>query len=335
MCRAFGQAGMERMSETAKAGRKELYKDRQVQAFLRKLAGEQPSELLPAFDHDCGYKFTVLEEILDDTTEAENFLDQLTEVGILNRELHDKTILCPKCSSQRTSMRYNCPHCNSFNIEKSALIEHIICGYIDTEDRFKGDGQLACPKCQKTLTKQGIDYRKAGVWCKCNSCGKSFDIPVPSHVCRNCQTEFTFEDGRYREVYRYVLSEEAKEEASLDWVFVTPVRRLMEKSGYRVKTPGLLKGKSGADHLFDIAASKGKNKKMIVVDFATSSKAVSEQPVISMFAKIYDVNPAKAYLVVVPGISLSGKRMAKLYNITLIEGKGSKEVVESLEDVFT
>ncbi|UCD96536.1 MAG: hypothetical protein JSV35_00330 [Candidatus Bathyarchaeota archaeon] len=323
------------MSETSKAGRKKLYNNRQVQAFLRKLAEEQPGELLPAFDLDCGYRFSVLEEILDDKADANDFLDQLTEVGILNRELHDKTILCPKCNSQRTSMRYNCPHCHSFNIEKSALVEHLACGYIDTEDHFEKDGHLVCPKCQKPLTKQGLDFRKAGVWCKCNSCGKSFDIPVPSHICRNCQAEFTFEDGQYREVYRYVLSNEAKEEASLDWSLVTPVKQLMEKNGYQVKTPGLLQGKSGADHLFDIAASKGKNKKWIVVDFATSSKLVTEQPVISMFAKIYDVNPAKAYLVVVPEINDSGKRMAKLYNITIIKGRDSEEVIESLTDVFT
>ena len=52
----------------------------------------------------------------------------------------------------------------SFNVRKSALIEHLRCGYIDTEDRLHEEGKLVCPKCKRELVSQDTDHRKAGIW---------------------------------------------------------------------------------------------------------------------------------------------------------------------------
>jgi len=60
---------------------------------------------------------------------------------------------------------------------------------------------------------------------------------------------------------------------------------------------------------------------------------VSEQPVIAMFAKIYDVMPDKACLVVIPKISENGKKMASHYKIEVIEAENPKEVVKALKKV--
>ena len=263
-----------------------------------------------------------------------DFLSELSKVGILNRELYDKTLFCPNCGSPKISIRYNCPHCNSFNVRKSALIEHLPCGYIDTEDRFEKEESLVCPRCGKELKKPDIDYRKAGIWCTCNNCKKSFDIPVPSHFCRECHSRFTFEDGLYKDAYSYTLTEEAKKEASLGWILIAPIKEFLERSSFEVEAPGFLKGKSGASHMFDITAyRKGDSKDVTVIDLATSSEeVVSEQPVIAMFAKIYDVAPDNACLIAIPKINENGKKMAKLYNITMIEAKNQNEAVRALEN---
>jgi hypothetical protein len=323
------------MSKPEKAQRAELYKDRLVQVLLSKFLSGEISKLEPVYDANQGYRYTVLEKILGGSAGADDFLKQLADVGILKRELYDRNIYCSNCGSARISIHYNCPYCRSFNVEKSALIEHVPCGYIDTEEHFRQGEKLVCSRCHKELTKPDVDFKKAGVWCVCSSCGKSFDIPVPSHFCRDCHFTFTFEDAVYKDVYAYTLSEEARKEASLGWIMVNPISQFLENKGFKVETPGFLKGKSGASHMFDVTASKKeKGKEIVVIDVATAvDEEVTEQPVIAMFAKIYDVSPTRACLITVPRVNENGKKMAKLYNINLIEAKDQNEAINGLKNI--
>ncbi len=122
-------------------------------------------------------------------------------------------------------------------------------------------------------------------------------------------------------------------EATLGWILITPIREFLESRGFEVESPGFLKGKSGASHMFDIAASPaGVKRDITVIDLATSTDdIVSEQPAIAMFAKIYDVSPERACLVAIPRMSENGKKLAALYKIQLIEAKDQKEVIKEFE----
>jgi hypothetical protein len=72
---------------------------------------------------------------------------------------------------------------------------------------------------------------------------------------------------------------------------------------------------------------------MIVVDLATSTGGVvSEQHVIALFAKVFDVSPEKAYLIAIPKLNENGKRMAELYNIHTIEVENPKEATNALKE---
>jgi transcription elongation factor Elf1 len=278
----------------------------------------------------------MVEAIVGDASSTEAFLDKLYEAGILERRLYDKIFYCLKCDSANVSIHYCCPYCKSFNIQRSALIEHVKCGYMDIEENFKKGNKLVCPKCHEELRKLDLDYRKAGMWCSCKDCGKSFDIPVTSHFCRDCHTNFTFEDAVIKDVYVYRLKEEVKEETAIGWVVIAPIRDFLAENGFEVESPAFLKGKSGANHMFDIAAYKGEGeatRKVTVIDLATSTEnAVTEQPVIALFAKIFDVSPDNAYLIAIPKMSDNGKKMAGLYNITVIEAKNQKEAIKVLSE---
>ncbi|MBX5326401.1 MAG: hypothetical protein ACQXXH_00625 [Candidatus Bathyarchaeia archaeon] len=324
------------MSDTAKMQRSELYKDRLVQVFLSKFLSGEITKLEPVYDLEHGYRYPLVEKILGDPAKVEEFLKRLADTGVLNKELYDKTLYCPKCGSAKVSIHYNCPYCKSFNVEKSALIEHVTCGYIDTEQRFREGKKLVCPRCHKELTNVGVDYEKAGVWCTCSDCGKSFDIAVPSHFCRDCHFTFTFEDAVFKDFYVYTLSPEAEKEASLGWTMIAPIRQFLETKGFKVETPGFLKGKSGASHIFDITAfKKSTEKDLMVIDVATAAEEVTEQPVIALFAKIYDVAPENAYLIAIPKINENGKKMAGLYNIKLVEAKNQNEALDGLTSFFS
>ena len=321
------------MSKASKDQRVKLYKNHNVQLFISKFVSGELSKLDPVYDPKYGYRYPVVDAILGDPSSTDEFLESLFETGILKRELYDKIVYCPYCDSANVSIHYCCPHCKSFDIKKSSLIEHIPCGYIEIEERFRKDDKLVCPRCRKELTRPDVDYRKAGVWCACNECGKSFDIPVPAHFCRDCRKGFTFEESLYKDVYSYSLTSEAMKEATVGWIMIAPIREFLQSRGFEVESPGFLKGKSGASHMFDITASPvGVKRNIAVIDLATSTDdVVSEQPVIAMFAKIYDVSPDKACLVAIPKMGENGKKLASLYKIELIEAKDQKEVIKALQ----
>jgi transcription elongation factor Elf1 len=323
-----------------KASKKELlklYKDHKVQLLISKFVSDELGVLNPIYDPKQGFRYPVIDEIVGGSSSTEKFLQEMFEGGVLERKLYDKIVYCPSCSSANLSIHYTCPHCRSFDVKKSSLIEHIKCGYIDTEDHFQKDGKLVCPRCNKELTSPDVDYHKAGVWCTCNQCGKSFDIPVPAHFCRECQENFTFDEAIYKDVYSYSLTPEATKTATLGCVLTVPIIEFLEDLGFTVESPGFLNGKSGTRHMFDLTAvSAGKKQNITAIDFATSTDdIVSEQSVIAMFAKIFDVTPDRACLVAIPKMSENGRKLASLYKINLIEAKNQSTAIDSLKACVT
>jgi hypothetical protein len=322
------------MQQSGKKEALELYRDHIVQMLLNKFLSGEIKTLEPVYDSEVGYRYPVVETLVGDASQVEPFLDKLYEAGVLEKKLYDKIIFCPKCSSANVSTRYCCPFCKSFNIQKSSLIEHVKCGYMDLEANFRDGDKYVCPKCHEELRTIDIDYRKAGIWCTCGACKKSFDIPVTSHFCRDCSETSTFEEVPIKDVYSYTLKANVTAESSLNWFLVAAIRDFLMKEGLKVESPGLLKGKSGANHSFDIVAYKeDKSQKAIVVDLAMATgNIVSEQPVIALFAKIFDVTPEKAFLISIPKLGENGKKMAELYKIRAIEAKNQEEAIASLKE---
>jgi hypothetical protein len=310
----------------------ELYRDRNVQMLLSKFLSGEIETLEPVYAPEVGYSYPVVEGIVGDASQAEGFLKKLYEAEVLEKELYDKIIFCPNCGSANVSTRYCCPFCKSFDIQKSSLVEHVKCGYMDLEDKFYKGDKYVCPKCNEEMRRADVDYRKAGIWCACRECKKSFDTPVPMHFCRNCGETSTFEEVIIKDVYAYTLKANITAESSVNLFLVSAIREFLMKERLKVESPGLLKGKSGANHSFDIVAYEADKSQAIVVDLAMSTETVvSEQPVIALFAKIFDVSPEKSYLIAIPKLSENGKKMAELYKILAIEAKNQEEAVASLE----
>ena len=313
----------------------ELDRDRSSQALLSKFLSGEVRKLEPVYDPRNGYRYPQVEEITGDAAQTEALLAKMADSGVLDKVLQDKVILCPKCGSQNVSFRYCCPFCKSFDIQKSSLVEHIKCGYMDLEPNFRREDKYICPKCHEQMRKIDVDYRKAGVWCNCNNCSKSFDIPASEHFCRKCGASSTFEEATLKEVYSYTLNKSVKRESFQNLFLIAPIQEVFTKEGLTARAPGSLKGKSGTKHSFDIVAQIGEAEapgKSIVVDLATATgDVVSEQPVISMFAKVFDVSPERAYLIAVPRLNENAKRMAELYNIRTIEAQNPKEATKILK----
>jgi len=316
--------------------RAEIYKNHKVQIFLSKFISQNLGTIYPIFDLNHRYRYPDVEEIVGNPKSAKEFLKNLNNAGILKKELYDKVIQCPKCGSVNVSMHYCCPKCGSFNVKKASLIEHIKCGYIDSEESFRGSDKLVCPKCLRELMKVNVDYMKAGVWCICNKCGKSFDTPSPSHFCRDCHRIFTFDEALYEDAYIYSLSKDVMQKVCRGLTNI--ITMFLQNLGFEVESPGLLDGKSGLSHMFDIVARRcvGATRSVIVIDLATASEdAVSQDFVTAMFGKVYDSAPNKAFLIAFPKLEESGKKLTSRYSISLIEAKDRDDVVNTLKALIT
>src|SRR3972149_5139184 len=177
------------MQQSGKIETTELYRDHNVQILLSKFLSGEIKKLEPVFDSEVGYHYPVVETIVGEASQVEPFF-------------------------------------KSFNIQKSSLIEHVKCGYMDLEMNFRDGNTYVCPKCHEELRTIDVDYRKAGIWCTCDSCRKSFDIPVPSHFCRNCRETSTFEEVPVNGVFSYPLKANVAAVASFAWFLVAAIREL-------------------------------------------------------------------------------------------------------------
>ncbi len=320
---------------TLASEREKLYREHAVLILLnRLLSGAAGSgEIRPVLDPVFGYRYPEVERDIEGTSaDALALLERLEKARILEKKFFDKIVLCPSCKVSKVTFHYLCPVCGSLHIHKKGLIEHISCGHIDAEEKFKKDGKLICPRCDLELKELGVDYRIPGSWFECASCHKRFDEPVFVHDCGNCGSRFTVRDAILTDIYSYILNKEAEAEVRRGIILLTPIAEALRKAGFSVESPGFVQGTSGATHQFDIVASKtvGGTKSFIGIGVASSTIEVDEQPVISLFAKIFDTHPAQAILVVIPKLGETGRRMADLYKIKVVEAANVEEAVKKL-----
>ena len=324
------------MVKTHKKAANKVNKESNAQKVIDRIRQDNITEIKPVYDleKNCTNSYPIVEKFVDPDVKIEPILEEIAETGVLVKELYDKMVLCPKCNSHHSTTRYNCPYCNSFDIEKSSLIEHIKCGYMDVEQKFRKEKKLVCPKCGGELNKADFDYKKAGVWCKCNNCEKNFDIPTPSHFCRKCGSISTFEEINLKNVFAYRVKETSKKGSSNSPLINIGINKFLTENGWKVKSSAKINGKSGTEYTFDIIAFKGsKSKESMVIDIVTSEEMVLEQPVVTLFAKIFDVTPNRSLLIAMPKINDNGKKMAELYKIQIIEAKDQTQVIEKLKKI--
>ena len=310
-----------------------LYQDPSVQLLLSKFVKGEIIELVPTFDLYMTVRYPDVEPMVDgDTRSSKELVERLWESGVFKRKFHEKALVCPSCISANVSNDYVCPNCNSIDIERKTLLEHTVCGTVDSIDSFLVEGGLICPKCNKELVEPGVDYHKLGAWFQCEQCGKRSDMPNPVHRCRNCGHAFTIKDTGFINLYTYRLSLDAEEEFKRVFLVIKPLARVLEDLGYRADVPGQIAGRSGSLQRFDITGTKG--GETVVLDLIFSDKPLDEVPVASLYAKIFDVSPTRAFLVAIPSLTDKAKRLASLYRLTVVEADSPEDAAYQLKERF-
>ncbi|MBV9666515.1 MAG: hypothetical protein JO327_00135, partial [Nitrososphaeraceae archaeon] len=240
-----------------------FYSLRPVQQIINLLTKEI-NELKPVFDLQYTCRYPSVERMSElKPHEVPGLLEHMTSYHILESHLHEKIIVCDRCSSPNLATRYLCPHCKSMSISKHRTIEHVSCSYISIEDEFliaknndnainegnSNNNNFICPRCKTKLHPNSPDVKINEGWFFCNDCSQRSREPVVVYFCRECERMMFVGDVDFKNLYAYTLSK------SVDMskvILIEPIREILEQIGYQAESPGYITGKSGIKHRFDI-----------------------------------------------------------------------------------
>lgn len=117
--------------------------------------------------------------------------------------------------------------------------------------------------------------------------------------------------------------------------FEQAVAELYRKKGYEVRTNVLLKGRrSGVLHEVDVYAERGRERVAVECKYRELPKKVDKSEVAEFLIKLDDLE-MKGYLVTNSKLDESARKLAKSYDVKLLEGSSlTKEFREHGVDFF-
>ena len=305
-----------------------MYLRMEVQNIMHRLITAKADEIMPVIDLNTGeIRYPILDAIGLNSVDSQ-ILESMTQVGILDKSLHDKLLACPEHSDTlAVSLRLYCPKCKSFDIIRMNLVEHRLCGFIATKEVFENN-KFVCPSCKAQIRDPAKDVSFPGMWYECKACKGKFDSPTTMLRCRHHNHDFTINESKKIDVYLYKLNKEAEKEFYDNYILVAPLRKLLEPAGFKVEAAISVKGKSGVSHKTTLYAHT--NDVNIMIDAKTAESEVPDQFLIAMFAKVVDVSPKLAFFVAMPGVSENTKVLARNYGILVIEGKTLSDIINGI-----
>ncbi len=270
------------------------------------------SEVEPTIGLESGVHYPPLEDLPG----WMKIIERLCAAGLVEKQLYDRVIKCPRCESIHVASKYSCPRCNSFNVERTRIIHHPVCGYTDTELKFfKEAGALKCPHCGMLLRDEGVDYIVIGSVYECLECGRKMDQPDIVHVCLNCKKSFSFKDAVYDAVYKYRITKYGYNIYVENILKAETIPKILKELGLRVEVNVKVKGLSGVEHSVDIAAWRNGDL-ICTVDFSRMPEDLRGE-VLNEVVKYLDLRP-RVLVLIAPKATEDIVFMARSQNINII-----------------
>ena len=134
---------------------------------------------------------------------ARPVLEDLADLGLLQRELINRVHLCPECSRCQLNFREQCPSCESIDLRLESLVHHFRCGYTGLESEFAKGFELVCPKCRNQLFQLGQDFDRPHETYLCRACSYLFEEPRVHAQCLSCAESFPSFECQQAPIHRY------------------------------------------------------------------------------------------------------------------------------------
>ena len=312
----------------------ELWQNEKAAKLLDTMFEGTISEIMPQLNpqSESGFSFPAVSQLLDiPDKEITSILESLADEGILDRRFFDKFLHCPQCQSLRLRPSYYCPECGSGNIVRGRILEHLLCKYASTEDEFLIRGKLTCPKCKQELYTLGNDYRSLGVSYGCRDCTELFNQPAIKWRCLKCSSRTPADKIAEVNVYSYSLNEEKRNWLGFELKHKPQLIQFLQREGYEVKENASMKGRSGAEHIFDILATKDEGVAIhhIAVGVEIATIQVGLGKVFDFDDKAYDCGIHNKILIVIRTLGSEAESFAILQRIKVLETRDLNTVLAS------
>jgi len=125
-----------------------------------------------------------------------------------------------------------------------------------------------------------------------------------------------------------VACELGPQDAALEQDIIKFLRRF----GYKVTTPKIVRGSSGADQEYDISAVK--DGREILFDISSRSETGADR-VVAFYAKNFDTRPKRPILICVPGVNRDARNLIAMYKIETVIAEDSRQVLQKLSEALT
>lgn len=301
----------------------------EVRVLLQKMKDGVIKELSANVDPKLGITYPDAEAELKDNVQAT--LEALYQEGFLLKEQKENVMLCRRCNGASFKVAHSCPNCDSLNLKKGMVVQHLTCGYTDLESVFI-EYKYTCPKCKKKLRALGVDYVKPGIQYVCKNCGNVTQDPIILLKCWTCGELQTMDDAKYVEVNTYMLDYSRRELLAKVTFNLTPVIQRVYALGWVAKKDYKIRGKSGIEHTFTLGLwPHGRDLREVpevVVDVRMD--VVEDVHVLALYAKILDTGIENAILAAIPVASEKAKVLAKYYEINIVEAEDTDILIEKL-----
>ncbi len=321
-------------SAESKSGRQRVLSDPKTRELLRRLIVDSKS-LAPEVGPDGLMHYFTAEEVIGDARATEAWIEEMLAGGILKKTTYKDLVTCPTHLRADPLIQLECLKCKARRMRKTALVEHLYCGYIDADSKFDKGGFLVCPNCKRSIHKAD-ELRSSGVWYECQNCLTKTSLPKVVFTCRDGH-EFGTSDIRLAASYTYIVEESVVSQLKNTLILAPALVELLTSMGYSVSSPATLQGRSGTSHSLDvygkIVAGHLGEERDIAIQISVDAVAVEPSAVISFFAKTYDLRPRLSVLIAIPSASEAAKQINSGYGITLVEdadGSGAVQKVKAL-----
>lgn len=305
---------------------KPLWRDETTAKLLEAMLSGSIGDFKPQADPDreLGYFYPEASRILGlPDGQVVSLLERLGGAGILERSFADKYIGCPQCRSLNLAPGYYCVNCGSGRILRGRVLTHSVCQYSGLEDDFNKSGRMVCPKCFQEMRALGQDYSSLGVMRKCRDCGEVFNHPAIKWRCLKCFAVTPEEKVLELDVFAYSLPKDEEMRLWLRFELGHKPRliKFLQERGFEVTENAVVKGRSGAEHSFDLLATRddGVLVHRIAVGIENHTKEIGMDRVFSFDDKAYDCGIHDKILVVLPTMNKHAENLAEQQRIKVIQ----------------
>ena len=276
------------------------------------------------FTTELGFIYPVVEQSTNvKGTEVLNILESLVNKGIVKGSFFDRILRCPRCQSINLRPSTHCPKCSSGDIARGRILEHVACGYVGVEDEFAAKGKYTCPRCKLELRTIGADYRSRGVLRKCRDCGEIFNVPLLKWRCLKCSSLTNEDEIEEVNIYAYSLDESKRNWLEFELQPKVKFLEFLRRHGYEITENATLKGRSGAEHIVDILATRddGVIIHNIAIGIEIARDKIELEKILDFDVKAFDSGIHDKVLIIIPTLGEEAAKFASYHRIKVLEPK--------------